>query len=380
MKKIETIKVTKKCSDKEIAKLAGKIWKDSSGCQIFTNSVDVVLPNGKYLARFRKNMIDISLCQLGFNQYQEVGFKKSNNRGNAAGRYSETAKDETQKQYRHFDASGGKAIYETDSKEVNSGIMGFMDSPNWRHPCRQTAFTKSHFQQYSQGLPFIKAIDSCYQKLRPAEHEIQRKEALKSNYHIDNTAFSTITVNANFQTGLHKDSGDFTGGFGNLVITEKGEYQGGYTLFPQFGVGFDCRMRDFLAMDVHQWHCNTPLEIKSSDSVRLSFVCYLRNRMHQCPMLDKILPTQTKLTSAEKIREMAEWTGKPREKGKVERKELGVGNFGHNWYELIGPVYRIKYYNKQYTILNRLTSEQEHSLTKGYYHFKSVVCHNVDKV
>ena len=68
----------------------------------------MVLPNGKYLARFRKNMIDISLCQLGFNQYQEVGFKKSNNRGNAAGRYSENAKDETQKQYRHFDASGGK--------------------------------------------------------------------------------------------------------------------------------------------------------------------------------------------------------------------------------------------------------------------------------
>ena len=118
------------------------------------------------------------------------------------------------------------------------------------------------FNNTVKAYLLLKIIDSCYQKLRPVEHEIQRKEALKSNYHIDNTAFSTITVNANFQTGLHKDSGDFTGGFGNLVITEKGEYQGGYTLFPQFGVGFDCRMRDFLAMDVHQWHCNTPLEIR----------------------------------------------------------------------------------------------------------------------
>ena len=40
---------------------------------------------------------------------------------------------------------------------------------------------------------------------------------------------------------------------------ERGKYQGGYTVFPQFGVGINLRNNDFVAMDVHQWHANTPM-------------------------------------------------------------------------------------------------------------------------
>ena len=247
--------------------------------------------------------------------------------------------------------------------------MGFMDSPNWRHPCRQTAFTKSHFEQYNKGLPFIKYIDNCYKKLRPIEYQSQRDEAVKSNYHIEDTSFSTVTVNANFQTGLHKDSGDYVKGFGNLVVVQKGEYSGGYTLFPQYGVGFDCRMKDFLAMDVHHWHCNTPIICEGDENVRLSFVCYLRQRMHQCPMLDKVLPNQEKLSSMEKIIKMVEWTGDKTVKGSYQREELGTGRFGHKWYQITGQKYKIKYYNKQYTITDLTSGIEEYSLTIAFYNF-----------
>jgi hypothetical protein len=40
--------------------------------------------------------------------------------------------------------------------------------------------------------------------------------------------------------------------------------------------------RDFLAMDVHQYHGNSTLVPLSNDYLRLTFVCYLRKGMHLC--------------------------------------------------------------------------------------------------
>ena len=44
----------------------------------------------------------------------------------------------------------------------------------------------------------------------------------------------------------------------------------------------DCRNGDFLAMDVHEWHCNTKIIPLSKDYTRLSLVAYLRERMIKC--------------------------------------------------------------------------------------------------
>ena len=68
-----------------------------------------------------------------------------------------------------------------------------------------------------------------------------------------------MTINHNWRTALHKDAGDLKEGFGNLVVLEEGKYKGGETGFPQYGVCVDVRQGDFLAMDVHEWHCNTKL-------------------------------------------------------------------------------------------------------------------------
>ena len=96
-------------------------------------------------------------------------------------------------------------------------------------------------------------------------------------------------------------------GFGNLSVIERGKYHGGYTLFPRYKVGFDLRTGDFLAMDVHEWHCNTEMRETAEDKAfnkslpeiylnnketgtqgidkpysRLSFVCYLREKLVKC--------------------------------------------------------------------------------------------------
>ena len=63
-------------------------------------------------------------------------------------------------------------------------------------------------------------------------------------------------------------------------MVEKGveKYEGGFTGFPQYGVAVDARHGDFVAMDVHQWHCNTSIV----GNGRLSVVCYLRSGMLKC--------------------------------------------------------------------------------------------------
>ena len=68
----------------------------------------------------------------------------------------------------------------------------------------------------------------------------------------------------------------------NLIVCEKGRYKGGCTGFPQFGVAVDVRHGDFLAMDVHEWHCNTKLIPIDKDYTRLSLVAYLREQMIKC--------------------------------------------------------------------------------------------------
>jgi hypothetical protein len=174
--------------------------------------------------------------------------------------------------------------------------------------CRMTVYTRRYLHLFLHGLPFIQAIDSQFKKLVPKEHARQLAAvSAKKNYQIPGTAFSTLTVNLNFRTALHKDDGDFKGGFGNLSVIEWGKYHGGYTLFPRFGVGFDVRTGDFIAMDVHEWHCNTPMyetpedkvynmslpDIRSRDPTtgligseqrfqRLTFVCYFRDRLQVC--------------------------------------------------------------------------------------------------
>ena len=211
--------------------------------------------------------------------------------------------------------SGGVSKMKVNN-QVASNPIGFYESgKNFADlPCRLTHFTRTNFEKYNEGLPFIQHIDKLFQKLIPEAHNKQLMRAdEKPHLKIPKTSFSTVTINRNFRTAMHRDAGDFRDGFGNLTVIERGQYHGGYTIFPQYGVAIDLRNNDFVAMDVHQWHCNTPMYETEEDKIyneslepafkdnpevgtvgiyekytRISFVCYLREKIASCP--DKIDP------------------------------------------------------------------------------------------
>lgn len=255
--------------------------------------------NKKILLKFRKNVFPPNLCELGIECLKEAAKKTHDNRGASAGiidlkkmpSYANKASQLIgRNKFRvlaYRSRYTGKIVKNSLGNISQSNIIGYYDKrdrnlgPN-APPCRTTAFTSQQVEKWNKVIPLIEAIDKQFKILIPKNHQIQYNQAHKTDFVIKDTAFSTVTINHNWRTALHKDAGDLKEGFGNLVVLEEGKYKGGCTGFPQFGVAVDVRNGDFLAMDVHEWHCNTEIKPITKDYTRLSLVAYLREKMINC--------------------------------------------------------------------------------------------------
>lgn len=321
--KVQQVKVLELSAVVSEADMRAKLgnYFDETDCQIIDYDCDVysVKEDGTkhLLAKFRKHFFPDDIIKIGFESYYKLT-TASSLRGAAAGEI------DTEAGYFKGRVLTDKTVFNTRvgdgktkiSNNVNSGVLGYLDKRNMNskgmpaNGCRLTKWTAQHLASYQKGFPFVKAISDAYKLLVPDKYQAQKERAdLKPDYRIADTAFSTMTINRNFRTGLHKDAGDYPGGFGNLTVIERGDYTGGYTLFPQYKVAFDVRTGDFLAMDVHQWHCNSDIKETEEQKIandklpkiyrpsqrvlnanasytRLSFVCYLREKIVNCPELD----------------------------------------------------------------------------------------------
>lgn len=339
-------------SDDKIDKKEGHYIPESYYNKIVNSDSDVYYLDEnnkkKLLLKFRKNVISQKDCINAFNSFYKVAQKKNRNRGAAAGLINTmklpnyVGKINHQDKFRvfYYDKKG-KLKKDNIGNPSMSNIIGYYDRPDRNNysknliknntvknkntkntkkqiksipMCRTTAFTKQNVDKWKKCLPLLIQADKQFKKLIPSRHNNQLKRAQQTpKFQIKNTAFSTITLNYNWRTACHKDSGDLEEGFGNLLVLEKDKcklsnhsFQGGYLGFPKFKICVDVRQGDFLAMDVHQWHCNTPIKKlqnqiiidnnsnndknkksknnhnNKNDYGRLSVVCYLRKDMIKC--------------------------------------------------------------------------------------------------
>jgi hypothetical protein len=318
-KHVKEVIVEPVLTNDEIKAREGTYFSDKEVDKIFDTDVDVYRKDTesgekKLLLKFRKNVFSDDEIKTGWEGFYQTA-AASRNRGAAAGPIN--MKSNYWKRRKPVEITKWSTRYVQDGKvskmrvnnNVMSSVLGFFEkTPFMGLPCRLTSYTQRFFKQYKHGIPFIEAIDDKFKKLVPDAYAEQHAAASrKPMYRIANTAFSSVTLNRNFRTALHMDDGDFREGFGNLSVIERGEYSGGNTLFPQYGIGIDVRTGDFLAMDVHQWHCNTelyetPEQAKRNKALpdiykdnptigtmgsnkgytRISFVCYLREKLRNC--------------------------------------------------------------------------------------------------
>ena len=253
--------------------LKGKFLDESYITHLITSDTDAYDSAGRLILRFRKRVMDIDLLKTGVESFKG-SIQLTEGRGQAAGEYVFR---------KRLDGTEGNFKV---SPKVYSGNVGFMD-PNMISPfCRMTAFGRQHRHLFEQGIPFVQRVSQLYEQLCPEHYAKQRAiaDATNRNYVIGDTVFTTITVNKNFRTAVHKDGGDFPEGFGNLTVFRDDSYTGGYFVLPEWGLGVDLHNGDVLFANVHAWHGNTELKVKPGyeEPYRISFVMYYREYMLQC--------------------------------------------------------------------------------------------------
>jgi len=284
MSSTKTIKLKPTLTDEEVNKLKGALLSEKDYNTLITYDADVYCEEtGKTIAKFRKKVIPSNIAQSAFDNLKGAA-KPTNNRGIGAGE-----KENGKFQKKSIKQDGTISNTARALTDVNSGIIGYFDR-NARFPyCRQTAFNEKEFSKFKKAYPIIKFVDRAYAELMPEEYALQRAVAdeTSDDFVIRDTAFTTVTVNKNWQTAVHTDKGDFEKGFGNLVALRQGRYVGGYFVVPKWGVAFDLQNCDLLLVDVHQWHGNTPIQKIDEDAIRISLVMYYRKNMIHCGTADE---------------------------------------------------------------------------------------------
>ena len=187
---------------------------------------------------------------------------------------------------RKDEARGVEETYISDTTYANvvfSGIAGWFD----RYPRipygRSTAYTQHSYDKFKLAFPFLQTLDRGFAELLPTRHAAQREAADKIDpaFLVPETVFTTITVNKTFRTAAHRDAGDFSNGLSNLlVLSNNGNFTGGYLILPEVRIAVNVRPGDLLLVNNHEYiHGNTPIEMQDEVAERVSLVCYLREKM-----------------------------------------------------------------------------------------------------
>lgn len=297
--RVKILMVHKHMTDEEIKRQEGRLFPVSFFEHVIDSDTDVYYKDNdnkkQLLCSFRKKVIPDEMSEIGFESLNRYASRWHTNRGAAAGIIDSarmpnhvdrlTKRDKFRAYY--YSKKDGKIHKDHISNLTQSNIIGYFDKTDRNIKdgplCRETKFNKDYPVKWQSVQPLLKHIADLFKKLVPDKYNKQYSIASETPlFQIQGTPFSTATINLNLQTALHRDKGDFSEGFGNLIVMERGELEGCHLGFPQFKVCIDVRQGDFLAMDVHQWHSNTDLYLKSEGATRLSMVCYLRSNMIKC--------------------------------------------------------------------------------------------------
>jgi len=270
----------------ELEQKKGKVLADSDYNVLLTGPTNVFSPAGKILARYLPGALkQPGLLEGSYDTLHALKALQTNNRGLASG------------SPRIGRVAGSRWEY---SASISSALLGAFDPKTPRYYCRLTAFSGNEAERYQKLFPLFEAIDHEF-----AEHEPERygaQQAFIRNTHPDwriaDTAFTTVTVNNSYPTGVHTDKGDLDEGFSTLAVLRRGDYRGGVFVFPEFRFAVDMQDGDLLLMDAHQWHGNTALFCNvcgdrigpggtdnhdvTCQTERISIVAYYRTRMTEC--------------------------------------------------------------------------------------------------
>ena len=175
-------------------------------------------------------------------------------------------------------------ISETNyAQSVMSGIAGYFDSYPRIPYGRATSYTEKNPEQFAKCFPFLRKLNNQFKELLPVRWGNQRREADKidQKFVIDETVFTTLTVNHNWRTACHYDAGDLHEGFSNIcgITGPEGKgWKGAEFILPEYRIAINIQPGDMLLVNNHGGiHGNDALI--GDDNDRLTIVAYFREKM-----------------------------------------------------------------------------------------------------
>ncbi len=252
---------------------------------VISTTSTVLKPNGEVLFHLIKGHVDEAMLANVKPHLRKVtttpiigGFRGSSSGGTEPSYRSDgTLSNEVRVPY-HDNLVGAK-----------DGILGKYDRTGRENYCRLTAFNQQHFVEYFQILPYLQRLDSIYKDYAPEKYAAQAKylEGTASDWLIEGTIASTATVNYNYPTTAHRDSGDCRAGMGVIAVCRSGSYYGGALCFPEFRCAVKLADGDVLLADVHALHGNLPILGSPGGYERLSTILYAREKIVECGTLSE---------------------------------------------------------------------------------------------
>lgn len=338
---VPVVRLTEERPEADVDRLAGTLLTADCFDWLIQEDVDILRPDGTRLLGFRRAILDPAIVAAAYPALRKAA-KTSDNRGMAAGlgvrggpgavvaRHYNVKRDGTVSRTTRAPLAGrvgltrsyvrlsdglptrtgttrvggylmadGTEGHQRRTGAVRSGVIGYFDRQTRFPFCRQTVFNLDNPELFAATLPLIRAVDAVFAAVAPERYAVQRALAAKTSpdFAIHGTAFTTVTVNRNWQTAVHKDAGDLPAGFGVMTALAAGSYDGGYLVFPRYRIAVDMRTCDVLCADVHQWHGNTPLVGVPGRFERISCVYYYRRNMILCGTAQQELEAAKRRTS-----------------------------------------------------------------------------------
>jgi hypothetical protein len=181
-------------------------------------------------------------------------------------------------------AKKGQKRYVTSQPRANrcySNVLGAIDRTGRVPYGRLTKSTETRYEEFEANRPFYQEINDLLKQTHPDKFEVlsERFTQVKDpKYNLFGTAFTTITINNNFQVAYHRDGNNAEGAVAALAVMETGDWSGGEFVFPELRIGFDIREGDvFVGDNQGLIHGMLPINLKSNDAENIMFVFYQRD-------------------------------------------------------------------------------------------------------
>lgn len=307
------LRVKSKLAPAALEERVGKILTDDDVDVLLRGPATVYKPDGTLLLKYLPGALladrhdgDPGVLAKSYATLHDLRKFETDNRGNASGT----------ERLKSFEGAT-----RTRSKPVPSAVVGAMDPGGAYRYCRLTAWSGREWEKYAELFPLFGSISDLLATHVPDRWQAQMREVQKVHpeWVIPGTAFTTITVNNTYPTGVHTDKGDLDQGFSTLAVLRRGSYRGGWLTFPEYRVAVDMQHGDLLLMDAHEWHGNVGMHCLTCDqplttgwheacrTERISVVSYMRTKMTTCgtPEEELAKAKATKDQSLSTVDEMA---------------------------------------------------------------------------